>query len=153
MANAEQLRSKLTGYSATRHDFDFLAGSWHIKNRRLKHRNVGTDEWDEFDCPAREFKGMSMRTLDLETYQWSIYWINSQFGKLLNPVIGGFNGTHGLFYGDDEDAGVSVICQFEWLVHPSTPTWKQSFSWDGGATWEVNWVMEFTKINSAMEQQ
>ena len=102
MVCAAQLRSKLTGYTGTTRDFDFLAGSWDIKNRRLKHRNVGSDEWDEFDasqsawlmldsvanvdefdCPARGFKGMSMRTLDLEAHQWWIYWINSTFGKLL----------------------------------------------------------------------
>lgn len=116
MVNAEQLRSNMTGYTGGMRDFDFLAGSWTIKNRRLKHRNVGSDQWDEFDasqnawllldgvanvdefvCPALGFKGMSMRTLDLETRQWSIYWINSTFGKLLNPVVGGFSGAQGLF--------------------------------------------------------
>ena len=24
--------------------------------------------------------------------------------------------------------------------------WEQAFSADGGATWEVNWVMEFTRV-------
>src|ERR1700754_599240 len=32
-------------------DFDFLAGSWQVVNRRLKQRHVGSQEWDEF--PAR----------------------------------------------------------------------------------------------------
>ena len=136
MVCAAQLRSKLTGYTGTTRDFDFLAGSWDIKNRRLKHRNVGSDEWDEFDasqsawlmldsvanvdefdCPARGFKGMSMRTLDLEAHQWWIYWINSTFGKLLPPVIGGFRGAHGLFYGDDEDAGESLNTDVETILY------------------------------------
>lgn len=164
MVNADQLRSGMTDHLGTSSDFDFFAGNWSIKNRRLKQRNVHSDEWDEFeatqkawilldgvanvdefDCPERGFKGMSMRTLNLETCQWSIYWINSTTGRLLNPVIGGFNGDHGLFYGDEVDAGVPVISRFEWLVHPSTPTWKQSYTWDGGATWELNWVMELTR--------
>ncbi|PCH48429.1 MAG: hypothetical protein COC23_00215 [Hyphomicrobiales bacterium] len=165
MTNAERMRSEMTRYTGTPRDFDFFAGRWNIRNRRLKHRNVGSDDWDEFeasqtawimlggvanvdefDCPARGFKGMSMRTLDLKTHQWSIYWINSTSGRLLNPVIGGFNGTHGLFFGDEMDADVPIISRFEWLVHPSTPTWKQSYSWDGGATWEVNWIMNLTRV-------
>jgi len=44
------------------------------------------------------------------------------------------------------DAGVLVISRFEWLVQASTPTWKQSYSWDGGATWEINWVLNLTKV-------
>lgn len=137
MIDAKQIRAKLTGYTGTPRDFDFLAGRWDIKNRRLKHRNVGSDDWDsfeasqtawlmldgvanvdEFDCPARGFKGMSVRTLDLEARLWSIYWINSTSGRLLNPVIGGFNGAHGLFYGDEIDANIPVISRFEWLVVP-----------------------------------
>lgn len=164
MVNADKLRSGIKDYFGTSRDFDFFAGNWSIKNRRLKHRNVNSDDWDEFeatqkawlmldgvanvdefDCPERGFKGMSIRTLNLETGQWSIYWINSTSGRLLNPVIGGFNGTYGLFFGDELDAGLPVISRFEWLVHPSTPTWKQSYSWDGGATWELNWVMDLTK--------
>ena len=167
MINADQLRSGMRDYLGTPLDFDFFAGNWSIKNRRLKKRNVNSDEWDEFaatqkawilldgvanvdefDCPERGFKGMSMRTLNLEMGQWSIYWINSTTGRLLNPMIGGFNGDHGLFYGDEVDAGVPIISRFEWLVHPSTPTWTQSYSWDGGATWEVNWVMELTRIRT-----
>lgn len=165
MVNAEQRHSKMTEYLGTPRDFDFLAGSWSIRNRKLKHRNVGSKEWDEFEatqtawlmldgvanvdefnCPARGFKGMSMRALDLETHQWSIYWINSRSGRLFNPVIGGFNGTHGLFYGDDLDADVPIISRFEWTVHASTPKWRQSYSWDGGVTWELNWVMNLTRI-------
>lgn len=164
MVNADQLRSGMKDYVGTVSDFDFFAGNWNIKNRRLKHRNVNSDEWDEFeatqkawlmldgvanvdefDCPERGFKGMSMRTLNIETGQWFIYWINSTSGQLLSPVIGGFNGTYGLFFGDEIDAGLPIISRFEWLVHPSTPTWKQSYSWDGGATWELNWIMDLTR--------
>ncbi|MBL1421645.1 MAG: hypothetical protein COC24_014130 [Alphaproteobacteria bacterium] len=146
-------------------DFDFFAGNWKIKNRRLKETNVNSKEWDEFtatqkcwilldgvanvdefDCPERGFKGMSIRTLDLERSVWSIYWVNSTSGKLLNPVVGGFKGDHGVFYGDDVDGGAPIIVRFEWQAYPTSPTWEQFYSWDGGVTWELNWVMELTKI-------
>lgn len=165
MVNANQLRAEMTDYLGKASDFDFFAGYWQIKNRKLKKRNVNSSAWDEFtatqkcwilldgvanvdefDCPERGFKGMSMRTLNLDTHLWSIYWINSTSGELLSPVIGGFNGDHGVFYGDDFDDGVPVIVRFEWQAHPSSPIWKQSYSWDGGVTWELNWVMELIKI-------
>lgn len=89
---------------------------------------------------------MSMRSLDLETGLWSIYWINSTSGKLLSPVLGGFKGDHGVFYGDEVVDGEPIVVRFEWQAHPITPMWQQFYSWDGGVTWELNWTMECTKI-------
>lgn len=165
MTKAKQQQAQMTDYLGTPTDFDFLAGNWKIKNRKLKQTNSNSNQWDEFtaqqkcwillngvanvdefDCPERGFKGMSMRTLNLESNLWSIYWINSTSGKLLNPVIGGFKASHGLFFGDDVDAGSPVIVKFEWQTHPTSPTWKQSYSYDGGQTWELNWTMDLTKI-------
>jgi hypothetical protein len=146
------------------HDFDFLIGSWAIHNRRLISRHVGSDDWDEFgstlrfwtlldgvanvdefDCPARGFKGTSVRTLDLATGRWSIYWVNSTRGILEPPVHGGFSCGQGEFIGDDLDGDVPVVARFRWTVHPDTPRWEQAFSTDGGTTWETNWVMEFER--------
>jgi len=31
-----------------RRDFDFLHGTWHSRQRRLRKRLVDCDEWDEF---------------------------------------------------------------------------------------------------------
>ncbi len=93
-------------------DFDFLTGSWHVVNRRLKHRLVGSNDWDEFDalstceprlggvgnveqidCPERGFSGMTIRLFDLAQSRWSIYWANSTVGRLEPPVCGGFDGN------------------------------------------------------------
>jgi hypothetical protein len=30
-------------------DFDFLIGTWKVRNRRLCERLVGSQKWDEFD--------------------------------------------------------------------------------------------------------
>ena len=39
------------------HDYDFLAGEWNVRNRRLRVRGVGSDEWEEF--PARRARSCS----------------------------------------------------------------------------------------------
>ena len=75
-------------------DFDFWMGSWNVRNRYLRERLQGSDDWIEFDARvvARplldglgnedEFRtdheggfiGMSFRFFDPTTKKWSIYW-------------------------------------------------------------------------------
>jgi hypothetical protein len=61
------------------------------------------------------------------------------------PVVGGFAGDRGEFYGEDVDEGRPVRVRFVWTrLSPDTARWEQAFSYDGGP-WETNWVMEFTR--------
>jgi quinol monooxygenase YgiN len=146
------------------HDFDFVAGSWTILNRRLKSRGVGSTEWDEFpstnkaqilmggvvnvdetEFPTKGWSGVTVRHFDLEKRQWSIYWINSRLGQMLPPVVGGFEGDIGLFYGEDTDDGRPVKVVYRWTkMGPDAARWEQAFSFDGSA-WETNWVMELAR--------
>ncbi len=149
---------------ASSRDFDFLRGTWQVANQRLKQRRAGSDDWDhfpatsvfqtlldgvanvdEFDCPARGFKGMSLRTLDLARGVWSIYWVNSTQGILRPPVHGSFADGHGEFFGEDMDDGIPVHCRFRWTVSETAPVWEQAFSTDGGQSWETNWFMRFSR--------
>lgn len=146
-------------------DFDFLLGRWRVRNRRLRARHVGSDDWEEFeatskllkvldgvvnieeyDCPAKGFKGLSLRTLDQTTGTWSIYWLASTDGLLRPPVHGGFQGDHGAFFGEDMDGDRPVHCRFLWLKHATKPRWEQAFSTDGGASWETNWTMDLEAL-------
>jgi hypothetical protein len=145
-------------------DFDFLSGKWTIANRRLKARNGGSQEWDEFpaqfqfrtfldgvanvdelDFATKGTKGMSIRALDKTTGVWSIYWISSKDGALLPPVRGGFVGNSGEFIGADVDGGQPILARFRWRRDPTTPHWEQAFSYDSGVTWETNWTMDFKR--------
>ena len=67
-------------------------------------------------------------------------------GQLLPPVVGGFQNGVGIFEGEDLFEGRPVRVRFEWSqMHTGAPRWQQAFSEDGGATWEVNWVMEMAR--------
>ena len=145
-------------------DFDFLAGAWTVANRRLKVRGANSHEWEEFPAtsratlhlggvanvdeiafPTKGWSGMTVRVFNLEKHQWSIYWINSNSGVLFPPVVGGFRGNRGEFYGEDEDGGRPVKVRFIWTRRgPDAARWEQAFSPDG-RTWETNWVMELTR--------
>jgi hypothetical protein len=146
------------------HDFDFLAGDWTIRNRRLRLRGAGSSDWDEFPStshlalhlggianvdeirfPTQGWSGMTIRTFDLKTRRWSIYWMNSRTGTLFPPVAGGFAGDRGEFYGDDEDDGRPVKVRFLWTrLGKDAARWEQAFSPDG-RSWETNWVMDLTR--------
>ena len=152
---------------ATARDFDFLIGSWNVRNRRLRRRLVESEDWEEFDATVVSrrllnglgnedefrtgydggFVGMSFRFFDPERRRWSIYWADTRRPGVLDPpVFGGFSGDVGTFEGDDTHEGTPVRVRFTWSgVTGPTPRWEQAFSVDGGSTWETNWVMDFAR--------
>lgn len=160
------------GYTLARtgdlHDFDFITGGWQVQNQRLTKRGVGSQDWDQFpavDCaqvllgsvvnvdelffPTKGWAGVTVRNFDLEKKQWSIYWISSRNGKLYPPVVGGFAGARGEFYGEDDDDGKPVKVRFLWIKDDADHAhWEQSFSYDG-KTWEANWRNQFTRADVA----
>lgn len=149
------------------HDFDFLVGKWNFVNRRLKKRWVGSDEWETFPAsltcesrldnivnmdegyfPTKGWSGMTLRVFSPKRRQWCLYWINSSTGELFPPVVGGFKGDHGEFYGEDTDEGRPVKVVFRWTrLGPDNARWEQAFSLDG-KQWETNWIMEHTRAKS-----
>jgi hypothetical protein len=151
------------------HDFDFYMGSWRVHHRRLKERLAGSDEWQEFEgtstawpildgagniddnvleLPAGTYRAISFRTFDPESGRWSIWWLDGRYPSRLDPpVVGGFENGVGTFIADDTFKGRPILVRFIWSNLTSTSTrWEQAFSPDGGATWEVNWIMESTRI-------
>jgi hypothetical protein len=146
-------------------DFDFFAGSWDVRHRRLRQWLAGCDDWDEFgsttrcwslfdgaanvdelSVPERGFTGLSLRLLDPARGDWTIYWANSRDGRLQPPVTGRFSGGVGVFHGDDVHEGQPVRVRYTWSgITPASARWEQAYSADGEQTWEVNWIMEFTR--------
>ena len=149
------------------HDFDFLVGTWHVANRRLKVRHAGSSDWDEFPghntmrtilgglgnvdeiaFPTKGWSGFTLRLFDPQSRQWSIYWVNSRDGIMQPPVVGTFDDRIGKFYCDDVDEGRPIRVRYIWSqITSHSAHWEQAFSLDGGATWETNWVMELRRVS------
>jgi hypothetical protein len=150
------------------HDFDFLNGSWQVKNRYLKGRLRRSTEWTEFDARSdtqpllgglgqldqyravrdgQTIEGVTLRLFNPATGDWSIHWAdNVNPGALLPPMVGRFTADVGEFLGDEFVDGKKVLCRFLWMrTNPDCPRWEQAFSDDRGRTWETNWIMTFTR--------
>ncbi len=59
-------------------------------------------------------------------------------------------GRSASFYGEDTDDGKPVLVRFRWTkVSHDHLRWEQSFSYDGGKTWEMNWTNELTRTKAS----
>lgn len=149
-------------------DFDFFIGNWRVTHRRLKERLAGCNEWVEFDgtcvtqkilggmgnmddnfldLPGGAYRAITLRSYDVETGKWSIWWLDGRYpGAIDTPMVGQFENGVGTFYANETLAGKPIRVRFLWaLPRPDHPRWEQAFSSDSGVTWETNWVMDFTR--------
>lgn len=158
-----------------RHDFDFLHGAWHTRNRKLLDvRDPACTEWIEFDSSLRcepvlgglgnvepltadamppsgePMEALTLRLFDPDTGHWRIWWISARQPGILdpNPMRGRFDGAHGVFTAVEEMGGVDVHVRWDWRVLGTTEaTWEQRFSYDGGETWHLNWTAEHSRVS------
>jgi NIPSNAP len=153
---------------ATRHDFDFLNGSWNVHNRYLTERLTHSTDWIEFVARSDvepllnglgqldrynavrdglPVEGITLRLFNPATGEWLLHWADTvRPGVLLPPMVGRFKGGVGEFFGDETADGKHVLCRFHWTrTSDGSPRWEQAFSDDGGKTWEINWIMTFSR--------
>jgi hypothetical protein len=64
------------------------------------------------------------------------------------PQVGQFKDGQGEFYAQDTVNGKTIFIRFIWSkTNTNIPHFEQSFSDDGGKTWEVNWITDQTRIS------
>jgi len=166
-AGAQQITAERDG----QHDFDFELGAWNIHLKRLLHPLTGSDTWVKFDgtsvtrkvwdgrAQLEEFEtdspaaghieGLTLRLYDPQSHQWSLYWANSKGGPIFPPQIGEFKNGRGEFYAQDTLNGKAIFIRFVWSkTTTNAPHFEQSFSDDGGKTWEINWITDQTRVNN-----
>jgi hypothetical protein len=157
------------------HDFDFELGSWNIHLKKLLHPLTGSTNWIEFDGTsvtrkmwdgraeieqfetdgaAGHIEGMTLRLYNPKTRQWSLYWANSKNGSIdLPPNVGEFKDGRGEFICQDTLDGRAILVRMVWSgITPNSGHSEQSFSDDGGRTWEVNWITDQTRVPDRADQ-
>ncbi len=158
-----------------RHDFDFVLGTWRVRNRRLTERwDPACTTWETFDATGHAapvlgglghvdrviapalpgggaLEGVTLRLFEPATGTLRIWWSSSaRPGHLDPPMEGRFAGGRGNFDGADVVGDVPVRLRFVWLVRHDGggPRWEQHWSPDDGATWAMNWAMDLERAGA-----
>ena len=141
--------------------------------KRLQH----SDEWETFDATVTVHKlpggtanfdtmtapvwrpgwtGMTLRIFNPATNLWSIFWFTSdgggldaKSGQLEPPVVGRFVGDEGAVRRRRHVRRPADPRALRWTrLGADAARWQQSFSPDGGQTWEINWTADFTRCSN-----
>jgi len=60
--------------------------------------------------------------------------------------VGAFTGKRGEFFHQEILKGRTILVRYVWLdLSPNSARMEQSYSPDGGKTWEVNWICELSR--------
>jgi hypothetical protein len=163
LATADARTVGVQGQTATERDgqdFDFIFGQWKIHLKRRVPSANGADTWTEFDgdgryrkvwdgranlndCeadnPSGHIEGLTLRTYNPTTRQWSLYRASCRDGVLAEPQVGQFHEGVGESYAQDKIDGKSVFVRYIWSNLTVTSVhFEQVFADDGGKTWDVN---------------
>jgi hypothetical protein len=153
-----------------RHDFDFEIGTWKTHLSRLLHPLTGSTGWVEYegtsvvskvwngranlveleaDGPAGQLQALSLRLYNPQSRQWSLNFSNSNSGTMSPPSIGEFKDGRGEFFAQESLNGRAILVRFVIsVITPDSCRFEQSFSDDGGKTWEPNWIAVDTRVGS-----
>jgi len=173
LAQPNSVQSKASGQRTSterdgQHDFDPLIGRWrfHVKRRlnpltgsnswvELEGTGVCFKIWDgraqldtiEIEGPTEHLEGLTLRTYNPQSHQWRLSWANSKTGVLDPPQIGQFKDGRGEFFAQDTINGKTILIRYAWTnMITNSPHFEQSFSDDGGKTWEVNFISDQVRV-------
>jgi hypothetical protein len=151
------------------HDFDFHFGAWKTHIKRLVHPLSGSTTWIELDGTVTtrkiwdgranleeieagnatsHFKGLTLFLYNPESHQWSQNFANINDGTLSQtPLIGEFKDGRGELFDQETFNGRTILVRFVWSdITANSHHVEQSFSDDGGKTWEPNFVADLTRV-------
>jgi hypothetical protein len=149
------------------HDFDFHLGNWKSSISRLQHPLTGSTTWIhcegtlaarkvwdgraqleelEADCPSGHIEDLLLFLYNPETRQWSLNSAAVSDGVIGRPMFGEFKDGRGEFYDQETYKGRAIMVRQVWSdITPTTHHFEQSFSDDGGKTWEPNFKATLTR--------
>ncbi len=149
------------------HDFDFNIGKWKTHIMRLQHPLTGSTTWIEMngtvvvrkvwdgraeleeieaDGSTGYFEGLTLFLYNPQSHQWSQSFANSNDGTMNQPAIGEFKNGRGEFFDQEMYKVRAILVRIVWSeITPNSHHFEQSFSDDGGKTWEPNFAASLTR--------
>ena len=151
-------------------DFDFDVGTWHTEITRNLHPLKGSAEsmtlsgtvtirkiWGgkaqieeiEADGPKGHWEGMSLFLYDSAAHQWSQTFVGSAGGTISGGMVGSFKEGRGELFQQDSLDGRSILVRATWSdITPTSHTYREDYSADGGRTWALAFLAKKTKIGA-----
>ena len=149
------------------HDFDFHLGKWKSEISHLQHPLTGSTTWDkcqgtlvarkvwegraqieelEADCADHHIEDLLVFLYNPESRQWSLNAAGVNDGVIARPMFGEFKDGRGEFYDQETYKGRAILVRQVWSdITPTSHHFEQSFSDDGGKTWEPNFRATLTR--------
>ena len=149
------------------HDFDFNLGTWRTQIKRLSNPLSGSNTWIQLDGTVTvrkvwdgraqleeieadgtqgHFEGLTLFLYNPTAHQWSMNFAGSDNGTLETPAIGEFKNGRGEFVDQETYKGRTILVRMVWSeITPDSHHVEQSYSDDGGKTWEPNFVGALTR--------
>jgi len=153
------------------HDFDFDVGVWKTHIVRRLHPLSGSNEWIELngtvtlrkvwggraqleeietDGPLGHWQGMSLFLYNPKAHQWSQTFIGSKGGAFAGGTIGSFRNGRGELFAPDTFDGRAILVRGAWSnITPKSHRYEESYSADGGKTWEIQFTADKTRLADA----
>lgn len=153
------------------HDFDFNLGTWRTQIKRLLHPLTGSNAWTDLDGTVTvrkvwggrgqleeieadgamgHFEGLTLFLYNPAAHQWSSSFSSSSDGSMERPGIGEFRDGRCEFINQDTYNGRTILVKMVWsAIAPDSHHVEQSFSDDGGKTWEANFIGTLTRRNAS----
>jgi hypothetical protein len=150
------------------HDFDGEIGIWTIHTKRLMHPLAHANDWVTYDGTklvraawggkaniaevkedgtAGHLDFVAVRLYDPAIQQWSLNFTSAGKGTFGTPLVGEWRDGGVEFIGPDTLGGRTILVRFisraQDADHASS---EQYFSDDGGRTWELNWINNYTRV-------
>ena len=151
------------------HDFDFGGGLWKTHLKRRVHALSGSNEFIELngtvntraiwggrahleqieaDGPNGHWEGLSLFLYNPTAHQWSQTFVNSKAGTVDAGLVGSFKNGRGELFESDTLEGRSILVRGVWSdITPTSHRYQESYSDDGGKTWEVELTADKTKAD------
>ena len=166
-AKTETITQQSSAERDGQHDFDFNFGTWKTHIRRLQHPLTGSTTWTEMDGtvvvrkvwdgraqleeveadgPNGHFEDLALFLYNPESRQWSFSFANVKSGTLSQPSVGEFKNGRGEFFDQETFNGRMILVRIIWSdITPDSHRFEQSFSDDGGKSWEPNMIAMLTR--------
>ena len=151
------------------HDFDWDIGAWQTHQRRRLHPLTGSTAWVDYhgtdivkklwnggntgmieaDGPAGHLEIFTIRLYNPDSHQWGITFTNPASGTIAPILTGEFKNGRAEFYDQEPYKGRMILVRFAITSFTANSCrFEQSFSDDGGKTWEMNFIVTETRVKS-----